>query len=182
MLLQTTVDKRGRLYRVPLFVVSSTLPRIICFNEIIPETRMQKIFRIVLTYFFVLATVTLSGCTSPPAEENKNAEAPVRSAQQSNSSEPKVLREGTPSAQQAEGPGEIEVNSDPPGAQVLLIEENEAGTSAPKPRGVTPTKITGLPAGKYTIHMEKPGYTASQKNVKVVPNQTVKVNARLKKE
>lgn len=142
---------------------------------------MQKTFRILITPFFAVATAVLVACANPPAEENKNADTSVRSAQQSNSSEPKVLRENTPTAQ-VEGPGDIEVNSDPPGAQVLLIEENEAGTSPPKPRGVTPTKITGLPAGKYTVHLEKPGYKYYQKNVKVVPNQTVKVNTKLKKE
>lgn len=143
---------------------------------------MQKLFRILITFLFAIVTVALVACASPPAEENRNADPAARSQPQNDPSKPKVANEGTPASQQSEGTGDIEVKSDPPGAQVILIEEDDAGANPPKPRGVTPTTITGLAAGKYTVHLERPGYTYFQKNVKVVANQTVKVNARLKKE
>lgn len=138
---------------------------------------MQNIFRILIISILGLA---LAACATPPAEENKNAGAvDQRSQPASDSSQPKVATDGTPPPM--EGVGSIDVKSNPPGAQVILIEEDDAGAGAPKPRGVTPTTVTGLDAGKYTVHLELPGYKFYQKNVTVEANKTVKINAILKK-
>lgn len=142
---------------------------------------MQKVYRITITSLFALALVAFAACATPPAEENKNATTNARSQADGNSSQPKVANEGTP-ASQHEGTGSIEVKSDPPGAQVILIENDDAGAGAPKPRGVTPTTLTDLAEGKYTVHLERPGYKYFQKNVKVMADKTVKITAKLQKE
>jgi len=182
MLLRTTLDKRVWLYRAAFFVVSSILVRIICLDEIILEISMQKVYRITIVSLFVLALAAMAGCATPPAEGSRNADATARSQPEENPSQPKVANEGTPTSQQHEGTGDIEVKSDPPGAQVILIEVDDAGAGSPKPRGVTPTTLEDLAEGKYTVHLERPGYKSFQKNVKVVANETVKVTAKLKKE
>ena len=80
------------------------------------------------------------------------------------------------------GTGSIEVVSTPPGARVLLVPIDEGGASEPQPRGVTPTTITGVYPGKYTLDLEKPGYRFFQKDVVVKENRPTKVNATLRKQ
>lgn len=93
-----------------------------------------------------------------------------------------VANENTPpgAPQKLEG-GTIEATSTPVGASVMLIETGEGGVGPPKPRGSTPTSISGLLPGKYVVHIEKPGYTFFQKKVEIKGNESVKVDARLKK-
>ncbi len=79
------------------------------------------------------------------------------------------------------GTGSIEVTSTPPGARVLLVSVDEGGAGEPQPRGVTPTTITGVYPGKYTVDLEKPGHRFFQKNVVVKENVTAKVKAILRK-
>lgn len=142
---------------------------------------MRNISRSLITSLLALTAIALIACASPPAEENKNDGA-SGSQPGSDSSQPKVANEGTPLSQQSEGTGSIQVTSDPAGAHIILIEEDEAGAGAPKPRGVTPATLTELAEGKYIVHLERPGYKFFQKNVKVVANQTAKVKAKLRKE
>jgi hypothetical protein len=77
--------------------------------------------------------------------------------------------------------GTLEITSKPPGARVLLIATDEGGASEPQPRGVTPTTITHLSPGKYTVDLELTGYKYFQKKVEVKEDQTVKVTAVLSK-
>ena len=78
--------------------------------------------------------------------------------------------------------GKIEVNSTPPGAAVMLVLSDEGGAAPPVPRGSTPTTITGVSPGKYVVHLEKPGYKFSQKEVEIKSTETVKVAVKLQKE
>jgi hypothetical protein len=65
---------------------------------------------------------------------------------------------------------------------VLLISIDESGAAEPQPRGVTPTTITRLSPGKYTVDLEMPGYRYYQKTVQVKENVTAKVDAVLRKQ
>ena len=124
--------------------------------------RPSRIFALALLTF---ALASLLACARQPAVESKNTNAQKPQEKPS----------------QAEPTGTIEATSVPPGAQVILIEMTEAGAGDPKPRGVTPTKIT-IPPGKYTVHFEKTGYRFFQKEIKVKANETVKVAASLRKQ
>jgi len=74
------------------------------------------------------------------------------------------------------------VSSVPPGARVLLISNDESGAGEPQSKGLTPTTITGIEPGKYTVHLERPGYKFFQKEITVKAGSTVKVNGNLKKQ
>ena len=75
----------------------------------------------------------------------------------------------------------INVKSEPPGAAVMLIEEDEGGAGFPQPRGKTPTSLDRVAPGKYTIHLELRGYKSFQKAVEIKGNETVEIDAKLKK-
>lgn len=114
-----------------------------------------------------LATGALTSCSgtqqrTPPAPTSANSNAPA----------PMKEPEG----------GKIEVNSTPPGAAVMLVLSDEGGAAPPVPRGSTPTTITGVSPGKYVVHLEKPGYKFSQKEVEIKSTETVKVAVKLQKE
>ena len=135
---------------------------------------MKTIPAIVLLVVSLATLICLAGCHQTTAPGNRNAAAPANQPQSSNSSPapaPKTVAFGS-----------IEVNSTPPGARVLLVAIDEGGASEPQPRGVTPTNISRLSPGKYTVDLEKPGYRYFQKTVEVKENETVKVNASLKKQ
>ena len=65
---------------------------------------------------------------------------------------------------------------------MLLVSMDAGGAGEPQTKGVSPTTITGLQPGKYTVDLEKPGYKFFQKEVEVKPGKSMKVNASLKKQ
>jgi hypothetical protein len=68
------------------------------------------------------------------------------------------------------------------GATIILISEDEGGGfGRPQNRGSTPTTITDVTPGKYTVHLELNGYKAFQKSVEVKADQTTTVTADLKR-
>jgi hypothetical protein len=97
-------------------------------------------------------------------------------------SQPKATADTQPAKTSQPGTGSIEVSSTPSGARVLLVAVDEGGAGEPQPRGVTPTTITGVYPGTYTVDLEKPGYRFFQKNVVVQANSTAKVNAALRRQ
>lgn len=113
--------------------------------------------------------------TAPPANTNQpsvNANAtPSNSSQTKSSEQPNQSTTGT-----------IEVTSVPPGARVLLISTDDDAAGEPQPKGVTPTTITGVRPGKYTVDLEKAGYRFFQKDITVKKGSTVKISATLKKQ
>jgi hypothetical protein len=113
--------------------------------------------------------------TAPPANTNQpsvNANAtPSNSSQAKPSEQPNNSTTGT-----------IEVSSVPPGARVLLISTDEDTAGEPQPKGLTPTTITGVQPGKYTVDLERPGYRFFQKDITVKKGSTAKVSATLKKQ
>jgi len=65
---------------------------------------------------------------------------------------------------------------------VLLVSTGEGGAVEPQSKGLTPTTISGLAPGKYTVDLEKPGFRFFQKEIEVKAGSTVKVAAALKKQ
>jgi hypothetical protein len=63
----------------------------------------------------------------------------------------------------------------------LLVSTDEGGAGEPQSRGLTPTTISGLHPGKYTVDLEKPGYRFFQKEVLVKEGAVAKVHAALKR-
>jgi hypothetical protein len=119
-----------------------------------------------------------AGQTSNASAANTNGQSSAGSpvTPSRNSNEPqasKIAQTGT---------GSIEVTSTPPGARVLLVSVDDGGAGEPQPRGVTPTTITGVYPGKYTVDLEKPGYRFFQRDVVVKENVTAKVKATLRKQ
>jgi len=124
------------------------------------------------------ASMTTLACSTQPASNNANTRV-ANSNAQANSAQSNASR-NKPSEQSATT-GSIEVNSTPPGAKILLVSTDESGAGEPQTKGLTPTTISGLSPGKYTVDLEKPGYKFFQKEVTVKAGTTAKVTASLKK-
>jgi hypothetical protein len=112
--------------------------------------------------------------TSPPSNNPGNANQ--------NASQSKAANENVTAKPEQKTTGSIDVTSTPPGARVLLVATDEGGAGEPQPKGITPTTITGLAPGKYTVGLEKPGYTFFQKEVNVKAGTVAKVITTLKKQ
>lgn len=130
--------------------------------------------RVVWLTLVALSLAVLSGCARPSETANKEGSQP--SAAQP--STPAIL----PKDQSKPGLGSIKVGSRPTGAAILLISEEGADGGRPQLRGSTPTTVTDVVPGKYTVHLELRGYKAFQKIVEVQPDQTVTVTADLLKQ
>lgn len=131
----------------------------------------------VLTLLFLGASfaIQMACSTTPPANTNKpsvNANATP-----SNSSQAKPVERPNQSAT-----GTIEVSSVPPGAQVLLISTDGDTAGEPQSKGSTPTMISGVKPGKYTVDLEKQGFRFFQKEIVVRRGATTKVAATLRKK
>jgi hypothetical protein len=77
--------------------------------------------------------------------------------------------------------GSIKVGSRPPGATILLIAAEGSEAGKPQTRGTTPTTVTDLTPGKYTVFLELKGYKAFEKAVEVKAGETAPITADLKK-
>jgi PEGA domain-containing protein len=126
---------------------------------------------------FSLSLTILTNCGSPPASSNQAGSNRNTNAAASNSSPTNANIQTNQSST-----GAIEVTSAPPGARVLLISDDESGAGEPETKGLTPTTITGVQPGKYTVHLERSGYKFFQKEITVKAGATVKVNGVLKKQ
>jgi PEGA domain len=137
--------------------------------------------RIPILFFLAGSCLIETACTSAtPANGNQH----IGNA---NSTPSNVAQATSPAAKPSQQPnqsttGSIEVSSTPPGAKVLLVSTEGGLAGEPQPKGLTPTTITGLEPGKYTVDLERPGYRFYQKEVTVKAGSTAKVNATLKKQ
>ena len=138
---------------------------------------MKLSYRLLILACFAVATAT-AGCATPepPGNTNKNSSANI------NASPAKTAADAPPAKTSRPGTGSIEVSSTPSGARVLLVAVDEGGAGEPQARGLTPTTITDVYPGKYTVDLEKPGYKFFQKDVVVKENNVAKVNATLRKQ
>jgi len=126
--------------------------------------------------FLGLGLAMETACTpAPPA--NTNQSNINTNAAPSNSSQTKPTQQSNQSTT-----GTIEVSSVPPGARVLLISNDESGAGEPQAKGLTPTTITDIQPGKYTVDLERPGYKFFQKDIVVKGGKTTKVIGTLKKQ
>ena len=138
---------------------------------------MKPSYRFLILACFAIAIATAGCATREPAgNTNKNSSANINASQPKTAAEPPPVRTSQP------GTGSIEVSSTPPGARVLLVAVDEGGAGEPQARGLTPTTVTGVYPGKYTVDLEKPGYKFFQKDVVVKENKVAKVNATLRRQ
>jgi uncharacterized membrane protein len=107
----------------------------------------------------VSVAIQIACATPPPA--NTNQPSVNANTAPSNSSQAKPAQSDNSTT------GSIEVTSVPPGARVLLIATDDDSASEPQSKGSTPTTITGVKPGKYTVDLEKSGYRFFQRNVEV---------------
>ncbi|MEK6321701.1 MAG: PEGA domain-containing protein [Acidobacteriota bacterium] len=137
----------------------------------------QILFRFLLFGSCVIATACTIAPPTNSGQRNGNANAAQSNAPQTNSSAAKPSRQPNQSTT-----GSIEVSSVPAGARVLLVSTDAGGAGEPQSKGLTPTTITGLEPGKYTVDLERPGYRFFQQKVEVRAGKTLKINATLKKQ
>ena len=137
--------------------------------------RMKQTPRILIVLILGLGSAIHLACAMPPPA-NRNQSSANANATPSNSSQTKASEQPKQSTT-----GTIEVISVPAGARVLLIATDDDSAGEPQTRGLTPTTITGVKPGKYTVDLEKQGFRYFQKEVTVKNGATVKINATLKK-
>ena len=135
---------------------------------------MKTVFRVLL---FSLGLTVVTSCSSPPANSNRATTNRNTNTAVSNTSPANANLQTNQSSK-----GSIEVSSVPAGARVLLISDDESGAGEPESKGLTPTTITGVEPGKYTVHLERQGYKFFQKEVTVKAGSAVKVNGVLKRQ
>ncbi len=148
---------------------------------------MKEIVRCLIIMSFAVILVAMAACSKPPAEENTNVSNTNQSTETGNKLAPGTIlaeREEQKAKRNPSQPGKgtIKVDSQPAGAAVLLIVDEEGGAGDPQPRGVTPTVITDVVPGKYAVHLEMPGYKFFQKTVDVKPGIITSVYGKLKKQ
>jgi hypothetical protein len=142
---------------------------------------MCKTTRLPIMAFIVLTLLIFAACATPvPETANRPTSAPPASPAPGASNE-NVSPAAPPAGSEMTNTGSIKVQSTPAGAEVLLITEAIGGASPPEPRGTTPTTITDLAPGTYTVHLEKPGYKFFQKSVQIKPGETATVTATMKR-
>lgn len=137
---------------------------------------MKRTPRVLIVLFLGVSFALQIACaTAPPVNSNQpgaNANVSPPSPSQAKPS-PKPDQRAT---------GTIEVTSKPTGARVLLISTDGEAAGEPQAKGVTPTTITEVRPGKYTVDLEKPGYRFFQKEIVVKKGGSTKVTATLKKQ
>ncbi len=154
---------------------------------------MKPVSHTIAGLLIVSAALLLAACTNPPppetSQQTANANLAAGSQPEEYKMDERLKAKPEQQAQLAElkaaaqsGTGGLEIISTPPGAVVILIENFGDSAGEPKPRGVTPTILTDLAVGKYTLHLEKPGYKFAQKSVEVTANKTAKISLTMKKE
>ena len=137
----------------------------------------QSLIAFVLAGTCVIATACTTAEPTNSNQHNGNTIASPSNVSPTNSSATRPPQQSNPGTT-----GSIEVGSVPAGARVLLVSTGGGGAGEPQLKGSTPTTISGLEPGKYTVDLEKPGYKPFQKDVEVKPGQTLKVTTNLKKQ
>src|SRR6266567_3796163 len=131
----------------------------------------------VLSLLFLGVSFAMETACTPAPPANTNQPNINTNAAPSDSSQTKPTQQSNQSST-----GTIEVSSVPPGARVLLISNDEGGAGEPQPKGLTPTTITDIQPGKYTVDLERPGYRFFQQEIVVKGGKTTKVSGTLKKQ
>ncbi len=137
--------------------------------------QMRHTPRVLILLLVVVNAALLIACTNPPTANSNQPAANANTA-------PPASSQAKPQQPDTSTTGSIEVTSVPPGARVILIATGDDTASEPQSKGSTPTTITGVRPGKYTVDLEKTGYRFFQRNVEVKAGKAVKINATLKKQ
>jgi len=137
--------------------------------------QMRHTPRVLILLLAVVNVALLIACTTPPTANSNQPAANANTA-------PPASSQAKPQQPDTSTTGSIEVTSAPPGARVILIATGDDTASEPQSKGSTPTTITGVRPGKYTVDLEKTGYRFFQRNVEVKAGKAVKINATLKKQ
>ncbi len=139
---------------------------------------MKRRFSALVFACSLAALAPLTACTRPAANQNAPATANANQAAANGNS-----RQGQPAAPSPDpATGSINVTSTPPGGVIMLIAEDDGSAGVPQRKGSTPMTLTNIEPGKYTVAIEKPGYKAYQKEIKVDASKTVNVAASLRKQ
>lgn len=144
---------------------------------------MKKLISILLQSFVAFGLAITTACTANQTGGNSNQTTGNSNLQAGGNSNALQTQPSakTPAKVEQAGTGTIDVKSTPPGARVILISLDEDGAE-PQQKGSTPTTLTDIPVGKYTVNIERPGYKYYQKNINVQENKTVQVSASLQKD
>lgn len=129
---------------------------------------MKKSYNILVITLLASISLTTAACNQPQGGEATKPAA--------NSSAPQNAGPKTNPAM-----GSIKVASKPAGATVLLIATEGIDAGKPQTRGASPTTVTDVTPGKYTVFLELKGYKPFEKVVEVKAGETVPIIADLKK-
>jgi hypothetical protein len=132
---------------------------------------MKKISAIFATIFIASLILLSTACSHPESTDTGNSTKPASNTNAPQSGGPKT----NPAL------GGIKVASRPAGATILLIAAEGSDAGKPQTRGTSPTIITDLTPGKYTVFLELKGYKAFEKAIEVKAGETVPVTTDLKK-
>ena len=139
--------------------------------------------RVLILMFIGVSLAMGAACTTAPPANTNQPSTNTNTAQSNSNAASSNTSQAKPAQQSNQGStGTIEVSSTPPGARVLLISNDEGGAGEPQSKGLTPTTITGVKPGKYTVDLERPGYRFFQRAVEVRAGKTLKINAPLRKQ
>jgi hypothetical protein len=129
---------------------------------------MKKVSTILTAIFIASIILTATACSHPEGSDGtkpaNNANTPQNTGSKTN---PAM--------------GSIKVGSKPAGATIMLIAAEGSDAGKPQTRGTSPTTITDLAPGKYTVFLELKGYKPFEKAVEVKAGETVPVTTDLKK-
>jgi hypothetical protein len=132
---------------------------------------MKKISAIFVTIFIAAMILATTACSHPESADTGNSTKPANNANASQSSGSST----NPSM------GGIKIGSRPSGATILLIAAEGSDAGKPQTRGTSPTTITDLTPGKYTVFLELKGYKPFEKAVEVKAGEIVSLTTDLKK-
>jgi hypothetical protein len=132
---------------------------------------MRKLSGILITIFLASVLLATAACTQVANNSNSESSKPANNTTASQNAGNKT----------DSSTGSIKIGSRPPGATVLLIADEGGEAGKPQMRGTSPTTITDLVPGKYTVHLELKGYKSFQKSVEVKAGETIPVTTDLQK-
>lgn len=132
---------------------------------------MKKLFGILITTLLASALLATTACNQPVGTSNNDGTKAANSATPSQST-------GNKSNSSM---GAIKIGSRPSGATVMLMADEGGEAGKPQIRGTSPTTITDLAPGKYTVHLELKGYKSFQKSVEVKAGETVPLTTDFQK-
>jgi hypothetical protein len=142
---------------------------------------MKRFIAMLSTAFLASAILILAACTqSSDTANNQTSKSANSATTPSTTAAPNAS--ATPSNPAPNSStGAIKIGSRPAGASVMLIADEGGEAGKPQLRGASPTTISDLTPGKYTVHLELKGYKYFQKAVEVKAGETVSVTAELQK-